>query len=169
MKRSLLLLLTAGSIACAPCLGRAAEETTVAAEPHGILHKVGMYIPNRVLDLLDVVRLRVRVGPGTAVDVRVTNLAAAFVGTYATVYAGLPGPRNRPTPKLPVGIESRSGVQASIADVTAEGGVGPDYGPAEIGFGVQILVVGADAGVEPLELLDLVTGLFLIDLRADDL
>ena len=36
-------------------------------------------------------------------------------------------------------------------------------------FGVQVLIVGADAGVEPLELLDLVTGIFLIDLRADDL
>jgi len=32
-----------------------------------------------------------------------------------------------------------------------------------------VLIVGVDAGVEPLELLDLVTGLFFIDLRADDL
>jgi hypothetical protein len=60
-------------------------------------------------------------------------------------------------------------VQVSIADITAEDDLGPDYGPAEIGLGVQVLIVGADAGVEPLELLDLVTGIFLIDLRADDL
>ena len=169
MNRSLILLLTAGYVACTPCVGKAAEETHSAAEPHGILHKVCMYIPNRVLDIFDVVRLRVRVGPGTAVDVRATNLAAVFLGSYDTVYAGLPGPRNGPAPKLPVGLECRSGVQVSIADVTAEDDVGPDYGPAEIGLGAQVLIVGVDAGVEPLELLDLVTGLFFIDLRADDL
>jgi len=169
MNRYGILLVTAGYIACAPLLGHTAEEETSAAQPHGMLHKVVMYIPNRLLDILDVVRLRVRVGPGTAADVRVTNLAAAFIGSYETVYAGLPGPRNGPVPKLPVGLESRSGVQVSIADVTAEDDLGPDYGPAEIGLGVQVLIVGADAGVEPLELLDLVTGIFLIDLRADDL
>jgi len=38
-----------------------------------------------------------------------------------------------------------------------------------IGLGFQVFFVGADAGVDPLELLDLVTGLFLVDLRADDL
>ena len=107
------------------------------------------YIPNRVLDILDVVRLRVRVrvGPGIALDVRVTNLAAAFLGSYETVYAGLPGPRNGPTPKLPVGLENRIGAQVSIADVTAEGTAGPDYGPAEIGLGAQVLLVGFDGGI----------------------
>jgi hypothetical protein len=169
MKRLMILLLSAGYIACAPCLGHAAEETSPAVEPHSILHKVAMYIPNRVLDILDVVRLRVRVGPGIALDARVTNLAAVFLGAYETVYAGLPGPRNGPTPKLPVGLESQIGAQVSIADVTAEGAAGPDYGPAEIGLGAHVLLVGFDAGVEPLELLDLVAGLFFIDLRADDL
>ncbi len=108
MKRLMILLLSAGYIACAPCLGHAAEETSSSVEPHGILHKLVMYVPNRVLDMLDVVRLRARVGPGVALNVRVTNLAA-------------------------------------------------------------VLLVGLDAGVEPLELLDLVAGLFFIDLRADDL
>jgi hypothetical protein len=169
MKRLMILLLSAGYIACAPCLGHAAEETSSSVEPHGILHKLVMYVPNRVLDMLDVVRLRARVGPGVALNVRVTNLAAVFLGSYQTVYAGLPGPRNGPTPKLPIGFEHQTGAQVSIADVTAEGAAGPDYGPAEIGLGAHVLLVGLDAGVEPLELLDLVAGLFFIDLRADDL
>jgi hypothetical protein len=169
MNRTMITLLTVANIACAPCAGKADESPAPGAEPHGMLHKVCMYLPNRVLDLLDVVRCRVRVGPGTAVDIRATNLAAMFVGTYATVYAGLPGPRNRPTPKLPVGLESRNGAQVSIADVTAEGSIGPDYGPAEIGLGAQVLIAGVDVGVEPLELLDLISGIFFIDLRADDL
>jgi hypothetical protein len=166
-----MLWLTVGLLTSAPCLvkGDAAEEPHPDSEPHSTLHKVCMYLPNRVLDILDIVRLRVRVGPGTAVDIRATNLAAAFVGTYATVYVGLPGPRNRPTPKLPFGLENRNGVQASLADVTADDDVGPDYGPAEIGLGVQALIVGFDAGVDPLELLDLAAGIFFIDLRADDL
>jgi hypothetical protein len=128
-----------------------------------------MYIPNRLLDVLDVVRLRVRVGPGLAVDARATKVASAFVGSYASVYVGLPGPRNRPLPKLPIGLESRTGVQASVADATISAGLDPDYGPAEIGLGVQALIVGVDVGVEPLEFVDLLAGIFFIDLTGDDL
>lgn len=163
------LLLTAVIVACIPSLGRATEKTAAAAEPHSVLHQVGMYIPNRLLDAWDIARLRLRIGPGIAADVRVTKLVSAFLGAYGTVYAGLPGPRNGPMPKLPVGFESRNGAQLSIVDVTAEGDVGPDYGPAEIGLGLQVLIVGFDAGVEPWELLDFAAGLFFIDLRDDDL
>ncbi len=170
MNRHLLAALAAGALACAiPCAMRADDSGSAPPEPIGVMHKIAMYIPNRVLDVFDVVRLRARLGPGVAVDVRATQVAAAFVGSYASVYAGLPGPRNRRLPKLPVGLESRSGVQASVADATVTGGIGPDYGPAEIGVGVQALLIGVDVGVEPLELLDLVAGLFFIDLRDDDL
>ena len=169
MKYSTMLLLLTGFIACAPCLGEAAEDKATADEGHSPIHKIVMFIPNVILDFVDVVRLRVRVGPGIAADVRATELASVFVGSYGSVYAGLPGPRNRRRPKLPIGLESRSGVQVSVADATAEGNIGPDYGPAEIGVGVHLLIVGVDVGVEPLELLDFVTGLVFIDLRNDDL
>lgn len=158
----------AGVVACAPAEGRAAEADDSVVEPISLMHRLVMYVPNRVLDVFDVVRLRVRIGPGVAVDVRATQVAAAFAGSYASLYVGLPGPRNRVMPKLPVGVESRSGVQASVADATVTGGVGPDYGPAEIGVGVQALFVGVDIGVDPLEILDLVAGIFFIDLRNDD-
>ncbi|MDA3925922.1 MAG: hypothetical protein PF904_14595 [Kiritimatiellae bacterium] len=170
MKHSSILLLLMGFIACAPCFGETAAETTPSTdEGHSAIHKIAMYIPNVVLDLFDVVRLRARVGPGIAADVRATKLASVFVGSYDSVYAGLPGPRNRPKPKLPIGLESRNGVQVSVIDATEEGNTGPDYGPAEIGLGVHVLIIGVDVGVEPLELLDFVTGIFFIDLRDDDL
>lgn len=170
MNRFWLLLVAGSCIVVAPHAGSAAEEAAArGSSSHGVLHKVAFYIPNRLLDIFDIVRCRVRIGPGVAADVRATKVASAFVGTYATVYAGLPGPRNRPMPKLPIGFESRSGIQASVADVTADGGVGPDYGPTEIGAGAQILLVGADVGVEPLEILDLLAGFFFLDLRNDDL
>jgi len=129
MKRYLVAGLMVGIIVCTPLLGVAAEEqATKTTESHGVLHKIVMYIPNRVLDVFDIVRFRVRVGPGVAVDARATKVASAFVGSYASVYVGLPGPRNRPFPKLPIGFESRNGVQASVVDATVSGGVDPDYG-----------------------------------------
>lgn len=169
MKHYWILLLAAGTMAFTPDTVKAEEKAPTTTESHSVLHKIVMYVPNRLLDVLDVVRLRVRVGPGIALDARATKVASGFVGSYASVYAGLPGPRNRPMPKLPFGVESRSGVQASVADATVEGGIGPDYGPAEIGVGAQVLIVGVDVGVEPLEFVDLLAGFFFIDLRNDDL
>jgi hypothetical protein len=72
-------------------------------------------------------------------------------------------------PKLPIGVESRSGIQASLIDATATDVVGPDYGPAEIGAGLQILIIGLDIGIEPYDFIDLLLGFSLIDLRGDDL
>ena len=175
MKHSTMLLLLTGFIACAPCFAETAaektptEKKTPAHESHSAIHKIALFIPNVILDLFDVVRMRVRVGPGIAADVRATELASVFVGSYGSVYAGLPGPRNRVKPKLPIGLESRSGIQVSVADGTADTNIGPDYGPTEIGVGVHLLIIGLDVGVEPLELLDFVTGLVFIDLRDDDL
>lgn len=170
MKYSGILLLLAGFLVCAPCRGEEAEATKAPAEErHSIFHKVALYIPNRVLDLVDIVRLRVRVGPGIAADARVTQLATVHVGAYDTVYVGLPGPRNQRMPKLPFGLERHTGVPVNAVDNPEDVKYGPDYGPTEIDLGLQALIVGADVGVEPLELLDFVAGIFFIDLRNDDL
>jgi len=169
MKRLIMTFLMLGTIVTAPCIASAAEDQADVAESHGVLHKVVMYLPNRILDVFDIVRLRVRLGPGIAADVRATEVVSAFAGSYTSVYVGLPGPRNRPLPKLPFGLESRSGLQASVVDATTDGGIGPDYGPAEIGAGAQLVFAGLDVGVEPLEVLDLVAGVFFINLTNDDL
>lgn len=102
-----------------------------------------------------------------------TQLVAAHVGAYDTVYMGLPGPRNRPKPKLPIGFERHTGSAPVAVENTPENAekenFGPDYGPAEIALGAQALIIGADVGVEPYELLDFVAGIFFMDLRNDDL
>ncbi len=134
----------------------------------GVVHRVVTYLPCRVLDLLDVVRLRARIGPGAAVDVRATEAVDFFIGSYWSVYAGLPGPRGRRFPKLPVGLETLTGIELSSVDLTAGGAPGPGYSATEIGFGVHALVVGFDAGFDPVELADFLTGLFFVDLRDDD-
>ena len=76
------------------------------ADGPGIVHRVVAYVPNRVLDVFDLVRLRVRVGPGFAIGIRATEAADVFAGSYLSVYAGLPGPRSRRLPRLPLGLDT---------------------------------------------------------------
>lgn len=136
--------------------------------PVGILWGIVMYIPNRVLDVLDIVRARVRLGPGFALGVRATEYADVFIGSYASVYVGLPGPRGRMLPRLPVGLESKSGAELSVADITLEAGLGPDYGIVETGLGLQLGLIGFDVGVDVFEIFDLIVGLFTFDPMDDD-
>ncbi len=135
----------------------------------GGLYDIAMYIPNRILDVLDIVRARVRLGPGFGIGVRATDVADVFLGSYASIYVGLPGPRGRRTPRLPFGLESKSGLEASLADATVEGGIGPDYGATEFGLDLQILLIGVAVGIDPLELVDLPLGFLGIDIQDDDL
>ena len=147
------------------------DEETLEPPPeqHSFWHKVVMYLPNRVFDVLDIFRARVRVGPGAAVGVRATKYVSAYVGSYASVYAGLPGPRQRVTPRSPVGLESYNGISVSVADATFDGGVGPNYSPTEVGASVQLLLVGVDVDFDPVELVDFLGGFFFLKIRKDDL
>ncbi|MEA2101122.1 MAG: hypothetical protein U9P80_00910 [Thermodesulfobacteriota bacterium] len=135
----------------------------------GAVHIVLAYIPNRILDALDTVRIRARIGPGFAVGVRATEAADLFAGTYTTVYAGLPGPRGRTIPRSPIGIESRTGIEASVVDVSTGLGFAPKYGKTEVGLGFQTFIAGLDIGVDPLEIVDFGLGIFCIDIKHDDL
>ena len=131
----------------------------------GIVRKILFYIPDRVFDVLDIIRLRLRVGPGISVGVRATKPASAFLGTHLTVWAGLHGPRGKRWLPLPVGFEARSGAQVSVADLAKSGTY---YGPLEIGFETQLFLLGPNVGVAPFELIDFVAGIFFIDLQNDD-
>ena len=127
-----------------------------------------LYLPNRVVDLFDIVRLRLRLGPGLAAGVRATDVFELFAGEYFTVFAGLPGPRLSPVPKLPFGFESYSGEGANRFREPKGEQLSPDYSPTEFGFGLQTLIVGADAGLDPFEALDFFAGFLLMDPAADD-
>ena len=146
----------------------AEERPDTQEEDNSLLQDVLLYVPNRIFDFVDIFRLRARVGPGFAVDVRATELVNLYAGTYATVFAGLPGPRQRTTIPIPVGLESHNGVSVSVADVTADGGIGPDYSPSEFGLGFQLAIIGVDFGVDPLEIVDFIAGIACIDMQSDD-
>jgi hypothetical protein len=128
-------------------------------------HPILFYIPNRIFDLLDLFRIRVRVGPGISAGVRATKPVSAFVGFHSTLFVGLHGPRGKAEFPWPVGIENRGGAQASLADL-APGNT--YYGPLEIGAEVHPLIVGINIGVEPFELLDFAAGFLCIDFQDDD-
>ena len=131
----------------------------------GAIKTIVCYVPNRVFDLMDIFRVRVRVGPGISAGVRATRPLSAFVGLHSSVFIGLPGPRGKKRIPLPVGLDLRAGAQVSIADASAGT---PYYDPLEVGFEVQPLLVGVNVGVGGFEILDFFTGLVFIDLMDDD-
>lgn len=141
-----------------------AEEAESSGKSFG--HRLLFYIPNRIFDVFDLVRARVRVGPGLAVDARVTKYGDLYAGGYSTLFVGIHGPRTRPRIPWPIGFEARAGIKAtSLADVATEG---PAYGYGEVGVGFQAAIVGVDVGADVVEALDLVLGIFFIDLTGDD-
>jgi hypothetical protein len=125
-----------------------------------------LYLPNRVFDLTDIVRARVRLAGGLAVQARVTQLVSFNVGGYGGLYGGIYGPRGKPRVPWPVGFEGYSGISASVVKVSTEG---PYYGPGEVGAGFQALLLGVDLGVAPGEILDFFTSIVGWDFRKDDL
>lgn len=132
----------------------------------GLVLKLILYLPNRVCDVFDVARARVRVGPGFAIGARVTRYGELSVNTYTSIFAGLHGPRTESRIPWPAGIESRAGV-AAVIDVDTEF-TAPTYGYGEVGLGFHAGLVGLDVGVDPVEALDLALGFFFIDLTGDD-
>lgn len=140
----------------------------IESEPSGksFGHRLLFYIPNRIFDVFDLVRARLRVGPGFAIDARVTKYGDLYAGGYTALFVGLHGPRTEPGIPWPIGFEARAGIKAtSLADVATKG---PPYGYGEVGVGFQATIVGIDVGIDAVEILDLVLGLFFIDLTGDD-
>ncbi len=142
--------------------------TATPAEPEREKHPILMYIPNRIFDVFDIVRLRARVGPGFGVSARATELLDITVGGYTSLYAGIPGPRGEPRIPWPIGIENFAGLEVSVVGAGDEDPYEPKYGQLEVGAGVQFLLVGVDVGVDPKEALDLVLGFLTIDFGKDD-
>ncbi len=136
---------------------------------HGLGHKLLLYLPNRLLDLADIVRFRLRLGLGLAADARLTIYAANFIGQYDAVYAGFPGPRRQPVLPRPAGREALKGLMVMGVDATDKTPHPPRYTDSEMTLGVQALVVGLDAGLDPIEIGDFLAGWALIDIAGDDL
>jgi hypothetical protein len=155
----------AGTQETAPPAAAEKQDQVSKSDKGRTKHPILMYLPNRIFDLLDIFRIRVRVGPGISAGVRATKPLSAFVGFHSTLFVGLHGPRGKAEFPWPVGIENRGGAQASLANL-APGNT--YYGPLEVGAEVQPLIVGINIGIEPFEILDFAAGFLCIDLQDDD-
>jgi len=141
---------------------------TPEKKKHNIGHKMLFYIPNRVLDLVDIFRLRAKVGPGISGTLQLTSVASFYAGTHNTVYAGLPGPRSAQKKPRPWGREKQKGIILFGVDATDDSLFAPEHSPSEIGLGLHILIVGVDAGIDPVEIGDFLAGIIGRDPKGDD-
>jgi hypothetical protein len=148
------------------CLCTFAQLGRPAAVEAGPLVNVIMYIPNRVFDLMDIFRVRLRVGPGISAGVRITRPVSGYLGMHTTVYAGLPGPRGRKKIPWPIGGDVGVGAQASVVDLSERTTY---YDPLELGAEAQILLLGANVGIGVYEIFDFIAGFAFIDLVGDDI
>lgn len=132
------------------------------AEGSPFWSQILLWIPNRVLDLIDVFRVDLGVGPSFGAVVRVTK--------YGEI-----GYRQMAPASLRVGDFGRQ--MPFLIESSNEFGVGPAYVnssdrkvcPGEIGLGADILVAGAYGGVCVDEFADFIAGIFFIDLKDDDI
>jgi hypothetical protein len=146
---------------------QAAPAAQPAAEPESRSagHVILLYLPNRIFDVLDIVRARVKVGPGIGFTVRATELADVKLGAWTSAWIGLRGPRMEPRIPWPVGLETYAGAGVSVLEAESDELL---YGHGEVGLGVHVALVGVDVGVDLLEIGDLVLGLVTIDIGDDD-
>jgi len=133
-----------------------------------------LYLPNRIFDVMDIVKAKVRAGPGVSVGAQVTEPVSIFLGAHTDIYVGLPGPRLERIVPIPVGAEAVAGASLSVLDWTVNSDTTRDKGSkrksqTEISAEVQLILVGLEIGIDPVEILDAFTGLIFIDIRDDDL
>lgn len=124
--------------------------------------EVLLYIPNRILDLIDVFRVDVGVGASVGAVVRVTEYAQVGYRQMAPVSLRV-GDFGR---QFPVLVETSNEIGVSPAFKQS---ADREVCSAEIGLGGDLLIVGAYGGICLDELADFVGGLFLIDFKDDDM
>lgn len=168
--------LCAGWMAVCGWIPAAGEEPAPANQPvaveqeeePGFWKAVVWYIPNRAMDLVDVVRLRLKVGPGFGVTARATDFAAFYAGSQKTAFVGFPGPRYPDTFRYPFGLEYQRGLVIAGVDASDELPHPPRYGFSEVDLGLHLGIVGAEVGLDPFEIADFLAGWLFMDLRGDD-
>jgi hypothetical protein len=172
-KRRRLTLLLAATLSILSSLPTAAQEASVPpvvppASVPSLQHRLLWYLPNRFLDLFDLFRARVRIGPGLALNIRCTRWADFYAGEYHALYLGLPGPREAPVCPIPAGLEQEKGLSLLGVDATDSLPHEPGYSDTEFTVGAHLLLVGAEVGFDPVEAADFALGFFLLDPRRDD-
>jgi hypothetical protein len=123
-----------------------------------------LYLPNRVMDLFDIVRFGVDVGPGVGVEAEVTEYAQAGAMVRTSVGAGFQTLRHLPIKAALA--ESYAAVGPLAIEPTA--GVGWYRNTWDVRVEAHVAIVGAHVAVNPAEILDFFLGFLTIDTMDDD-
>lgn len=126
-----------------------------------ILRKILWYLPNRVIDLVDIVKIDVGVGSSAGGLVRLSRYGQ-IGARYVHPLSVRVGMRGRELPFF-FERESEYGFCSSFNQSEAR-----HVTPLEIGIGAD-LGIGAYIGVSIDELADFLLGFFFLDLKHDDL
>ncbi|MBP9838954.1 MAG: hypothetical protein KBC84_09605 [Proteobacteria bacterium] len=140
----------------------AASTGTSSKETHSVAENVLLYLPNRFLDLIDILKFDVGVGPSAGAVVRLTKYGQVGIRSVApfSLRAGLAGRSS------PVFLEHSS-----------EFGIGPTFVQSsertvdrgEFGLGLDLILIGAYLGINLEAIPDFIIGFVGIDLQNDDL
>jgi hypothetical protein len=151
----------APKVIASPKDGWNALPTPETVEEPSTLRQVLLWLPNRVVDLFDIFRIDVGVGPAAGGVIRVSKYAQAGYRQMLPVSArvGLMGRR------APVMLENAN-----------ELGVSPLYVhnsnrkvcPGEVGVGLDLFIAGGYAGICVDEVVDFFGGIFTLDPKDDD-
>jgi hypothetical protein len=141
------------------------SEKPAEEEKEGRSFLVGMlmYLPNRVMDLFDMIRFGVNVGPGIGVDLAATDALQAQAFSHASVGVGLQSFRHTP---VFMGTEAGLGV----GPLGAVGDLGATWyrSPTDLRVGLYVAILGAHVAIDPVEIADFLLGFLTIDIRDDD-
>jgi len=151
--------------------------------------KVLLYVPDRLVDLLDCVTFEFNFGPGIYLNYHATRAvqlggggrAVVGFGTYgARSIIGVRGHSEASTSVLMLGGEAQAGALASLAGIATGthvlAGVHSPSNPYyqtyadywEVGAATSLLYFGADWGVHPLQVGDFFAGFAMVDFLRDD-
>lgn len=178
MRTTLLLLFALIAISGFPVTATAQTETEAATpevdaspndgwtalpktEESSTGRKILLWLPNRIMDFLDIFRVDLGVGPAAGGVVRVTKYAQA-------------GYRQMLPMSARVGLMGRQ--SPVMLETSNEIGVGPVFiqnskrnvCAGEVGIGLDLLVAGGYAGICFDEVVDFFGGIFTLDPKDDD-
>ena len=139
-----------------------------SAEAPGLVSRVAWFLPNRVMDAVDVFRARVKLGPGLGAGARITDALSFYGGRSHAYFVGLPGPRGELGTRPPWGREDTRGLVVMGLDATDDLPYSPMYEFSESGFSLHLLLAGAEVTVSPVEFWDFAAGWVGADPSGDD-
>jgi hypothetical protein len=128
-----------------------------------IAKKIILYLPNRVLDAMDIVRLGVHVGPGIGLDARVTRFVQLAADTSADVGVAWQGRKGSP-------IILQVYNTTAIGPIRVGAGTGLRYRHtlSETSLTLNAGLVGFFAAYDSAEFIDFVLGWSTFDFKKDD-